>query len=363
MITTIIGTRPEIIKMSNLIPLLDKNFEHKFIFSGQHFSKEMVDIFFGQLKVRQPDVVLSAGNLEHKPMASSDYTYLLPTITSELRENKSDYVIVYGDTNSTLAATLIAQKFGKKVIHIEAGLRSYDDRMAEEMVRILVDHMSDLLFAPSELASMFLEKEGITNNKFVVGNTVVDACLKYSEIADKESKILDTLDLEKDEYALATIHRAENVDSPQRLIKILRALSSIEKQVVIPIHPRHKKRLSEFGFNVPSNLKSIEPLGYLDTLKLMKNSAFVLTDSGGIQEEAITLKVPCITLRETTERWETVSLGANFLTGIDPTLIKYKAKMISDTNLKSKIEKIENPYGDGTASEKITNVLLDKINH
>ncbi|MBI2547525.1 MAG: UDP-N-acetylglucosamine 2-epimerase (non-hydrolyzing) [Candidatus Aenigmarchaeota archaeon] len=361
MISTIIGTRPEIIKMSRLIPLLDKNFDHRFVFSGQHYSKEMVDIFFEQLKVRQPNHVLTPGKLEHKPMASSDYTYLLPAISNEIRENNPDYVIVYGDTNSTLAAALAAQKFGKKIIHIEAGLRSFDERMSEELVRILVDHMSELLFVPTDLESMFLEKEGIKNNKFVVGNTVVDACLYYSDIADKESRILENIGLQKDEYAFATIHRAENVDSPEKLIKILRALATLDKQVVIPMHPRHKKRLNEFGYNVPSNIKTIEPLGYIDALKIMKNAAYVLTDSGGVQEEAITLKVPCITLRETTERWETVSAGANFLTGIDPRLINYKAKMILGTDVKTKIQNIPNPYGDGKTSERITNILLDKL--
>lgn len=352
-ITTIIGVRPEIIKMSQLIPLLDKDFEHHFIFTGQHFSTEMVDVFFEQLGVRQPDVILD--------IKSSEYSDSLPILKKELKKNTSKYVIVHGDNSSTLAGALVAQKYNKKLIHVESGLRSFDRRMAEELIRVLVDHISDILFTPTNLTASFLDKEGIVDGKHIVGNTVVDACLKFANIAEKESKILEKLDLDKEQYIFSTIHRAENVDDMQKLLKILHSFSLFENPVVLPLHPRIKLRLSQFGYKSPSNIISLEPVSYFDALKLLNNSIFTITDSGGVQEEAITLKVPCLTLRETTERWETVSIGANFLVGSDPLLISYHAKMILETNLRKKIEKLQNPYGDGTTSEKIVDILKSVV--
>ena len=360
-IITLFGTRPEIIKMSQMIPLLDKNFDHRFVFTGQHFSKQMVDVFFEQLKVRKPDVYLTPPSSETSSIVGSDYSVLIPSIAKELKNSKAEYVIVYGDTNSTLASTLAAMHFGKKVIHIEAGLRSYDKRMAEELVRVLVDHNSDLLFTPTELTSSFLEKENIKDNKFVVGNSIVDAISKYFETANKTSKILDELKIEANNYILITLHRAENVDEPEKLMKILRALATNGHQVVYPVHPRVKKRIMEFGFKIPDNIKAIDPVGYFDMLRLLKNAALVITDSGGAQEEAITLKVPCLTLRETTERWETIAAGANFLVGSEPLLIDYYIKMVFNTDLKKKIQNVENPYGDGKTSEKIVKILKDVI--
>jgi len=352
-IATILGTRPEIIKMSQLISLLDKRFDHTFILTGQHYSKEMVDVFLEELNIRQPDFFLNS--------QSSEYSILLPLIKNKVKNLDIDYVIVYGDTNSTLAAALAAQKYDKKLIHIEAGLRSFDKRMAEELVRVLVDHLSDILFPPTKLTAYFLELEGIKNDKYVVGNTIVDACFNYLPIAERKSKILNKLELEPNEYILATIHRAENTDDVVKLVRLLQALSLLEYPVVLPVHPRIKKRLSEFGYRFPESIKAIDPVGYFDMLKLIKNSKFVATDSGGLQEEAITLKVPCLTLRETTERWETISIGANFLVGSDPLLINYSAKMILVTGLKEKIKKLPNPYGDGKASVKIVEILENKL--
>ncbi len=352
-ITTIIGVRPEIIKMSQLIPLLDKNFDHTLIFTGQHKSREMVDVFFEQLGLREPDNFLE--------VKSSEYSDMLPAVKREIEVNDSEYVVVHGDNNSTLVGSLAAQKYHKKIIHVEAGLRSFDRRMAEELTRVLVDHLSDILFTPTELTSMFLEKEEIIQNKYIVGNTGIDACIRYSGLAEKQSKILDTLDIADKEFILATVHRAENVDDVQKLSKLLHALNSLEYPVVLPAHPRMKRRLSEFGYRFPPNIMAVDPVNYFDLLKLLKHSSFVVTDSGGIQEEAITLKVPCLTVRETTERWETISLGSNFLVGSDPLLIGYHAKMILETNLREKVQKLENPYGDGRSSEKIIEILRKKL--
>lgn len=354
-IATIIGTRPEIIKTAPLIPLLDSEFEHTLVFTGQHYSDSMKENFFNQLSLRRPDIDLE--------IRSSSYSDLLPPLkkvfTKELRD--TEYIIVYGDTNSTLSAALSAIRFKKKLIHIEAGLRSFDVRMWEELVRVLVDHLSDLLFTPTELSSLFLEREGIVENKFIVGNTVVDAIKRYRKTAEKNSDILNKLNLNGNDYVLLTLHRAENVDDPEKLRKIFFGLSKIPYNIIFPVHPRTSRRINEFGIGFPSNIKCIEPVGYLDMIVLLKNSRFVLTDSGGLQEEAITLGVPCITLRETTERWETVNLGANFLAGSDPILISYYAKMIELTGIKDRIRKIRNPYGNGNASKKILKILKKEL--
>ena len=347
--------------MSQLIPLLDKNFDHRFVLTGQHYSKEMMDIFLEELGVRAPDEFLVMKNKEEALIASSDYSFLLPKINKEIKSSGAEYDIVYGDTNSTLATSLATIKNNRKLIHIEAGLRSFDKRMAEELVRVLVDHLSDILFPPTELTSQFLEKEGIKNNKLVVGNTIVDACLHYFKISKKKSKFLKESNLDRNEYVLATIHRAENVDDTQKLLKILQALSSIQKLVIFPMHPRTRRKIEEFGYKLPKNISTVSPIGYFDMLQLLKNCSFVVTDSGGVQEEAITLKVPCLTLRETTERWETIAMGANFLVGPDPLMINYYAKMIIETNLKERLIKIENPYGNGTASKKITKHIKEII--
>ena len=348
-ILTFAGTRPEIIKLSQLMPLLDNLGENKFVFTGQHYAKNMVDIFLDEMGVRKPDALLES--------KSSEYSHLLPPAKKLVEKERPDIVIVYGDTNSTLAAAMAAKqnKVGR-VVHIEAGLRSFDKRMAEETVRILVDHISDVFFPPTELASGFLEKEGITENKFVVGNTVVDACLFYSKMAEK-SDILNRLGLEDGRFITSTIHRAENVDHPKKLARLLQAFDQLQYPVVLPVHHRTKAKLAEFGYKIPSNVKAIDPVGYFDILKLMKNSAFIITDSGGIQVEAVTLKIPCITTRETTERWETIEAGANFLVGTDPELIKYKAKMVVETGMKKKISNIKNPYGERDSSKKIASEL------
>lgn len=352
-ITTVFGTRPEIIKMAPLIPLLDKNFDHRFVFSGQHFSDNMVHDFFKDLGVRQPDSFLNT--------QSGEYTKLLPELKKEMKNDKSKYVIVYGDTNSTLAATLAAEKYHKELIHIEAGLRSFDHRLDEELTRTLVDHLSGWLFPPTTLCEHFLKEEGIINNVHVVGNTVVDALNKYLPVAEKKSDVLERLGVKKDEYVLATVHRAENTDDIQKMTQFLRTFAGMDYPVLTPIHPRVKRRLMEFGLKKPKNLITPEPLNYFDMLVALKNCKFVMTDSGGVQEEAITLGIPCITLRETTERWETIAAGANVLVGSDPILIKYNAKMIVETDMKKKIEKIKNPYGDGNASKKIVDILKKEL--
>lgn len=347
-VVTIIGTRPELVKMSRLIPLLDDKFEHTFIFSGQHYSNNMVKVFFDELGIREPDHFLN--------VRSSEYSDLILPMVKKLREMNPDFVLVYGDTNSTLAGALAAKRLNKKLIHVEAGLRSFDKRMPEELNRILTDNISDFLFTPTEYTNELLNREGITDDVFIVGNTVVDAVYYYMDRI-KDSEILSSLDLDKNDYFLLTLHRQEVVDRKESLTKVIEALSMIDGKIVFPIHPRTLLRLKEFNLKLLENVKVIEPVGYFDFLNLLKNSNIVLTDSGGVQEEAITLKIPCLTLREFTERMETIKIGANFLVGCDADRIKKGVEMAVKGNLKEKIKKMSNPYGDGTASKKIIKVM------
>lgn len=345
-LVTIIGTRPEIIKMARLIPLLDDNFNHCFIFSGQHYSKNMVDVFFEELEVRKPDVALD--------IKSSKYEELVPKLTSKVKDLDPDIVLVYGDTNSTLAGALVANKLNKKLIHVEAGLRSFDKIMPEEINRILTDHISEFLFTPTPYTENLLKKERITKNVFVVGNTIVDSVYHYLPKTEK-SDVCDRIGL--DDYFLLTLHRQELVDKKEIFKGVLDAFSDIENDIIFPIHPRTKKRIKEFGINLPKNITTIPPVGYFDFLKLLKESSVVITDSGGVQEEAVTLRVPCVTVRKNTERMETVNIGASTLTGYNPDKIIESV----DNMEKKDLSNIKNPYGDGTASEKIIEKIKSQI--
>lgn len=339
-IVSIFGTRPEIIKMAPLIPLLDKEFEHKFLFTSQHYSESMMGVFFRELGVRAPDKFLDVND--------SNLEKLQAAVQDELKNYSSEWVATYGDTNSTLAAARAAKLLGKKVIHIEAGLRAYDNRLPEEKNRVEIDGISSILLAPSELAKKQLEKEGITENVEVVGNLVADA-VKFFYVPKPK----------KERYVLVTAHRQENVDDLPRLSKILEALSQFPK-VIFPVHPRTKKRIEEFGLHVPGNVELTGPASYKEFLSLLGGAQLVLTDSGGVQEEAISLNVPCLTLRESTERWETVEAGGNFLVGLEPLLIGAYARQISEGTLGERMRKAKNPYGENV-SEKIIEILKRKI--
>jgi len=312
----------------------------------------MVDIFFEELKIRKPDYLLHIN--------SSKHTDLMPPIIEKIEKINPDYIIVYGDTNSTLIPALAAKKLNKKIIHIEAGLRSFDNRMMEEFNRILTDHMSDFLFTPTNYTKNLLEKEGLKKNVFVVGNTVVDAVHSYMKEAEK-CNILKKTGLEKNNYILLTMHRPETVDSKENLQMIINAITKIKENVIFPIHPRTEKRLLGFNLEMPKNVKLIEPVGYFESLQLIKNSKIIITDSGGIQEEAITLKVPSVTLRISTERMEAVELGATVIVGYNENKINEGIKEMLDPKTIEKIKKMGNPYGDGHASEKIIEILGSKL--
>lgn len=323
--------------------------------TNQHYSKNLDKIFFKELGLPKPKYNLGVGSGFHGEQTGR----MLMGIEKILIREKPHIVLVEGDTNTVLAGALAAVKLHIKIGHIEAGLRSYFREMPEEINRILTDHISDLLFAPTEKAKENLLKEGIPNDKiFVTGNTIVDAVYQNLKIAPKRSKILQKLYLKKKNYFLLTLHRAENVDVKERLEKILEGLKLVYKKInlplIFPIHPRTKKRIEEFRLKVPRGVNLIEPLGYLDFLLLEANAKLIFTDSGGVQEEACILGIPCVTLRDNTERPETIKVGANILAGANPQKI-----LVSSILMFNKNKKWPNPFGDGKSAKKIVKILLN----
>ncbi len=351
-IAVVLGTRPEIIKMSPVIRELEKRSADYFILhSGQHYSYNMDRVFFEQLALPLPKYNLDAGSGKHGEQTGK----ILSGIERVFSEDSPDVMLVQGDTNTVLAGALAASKMHIKVGHVEAGLRSYDREMPEEINRVLTDHCSDYLFAPTENAKNILLNEGIPADKiFVTGNTVVDAVFQNSKLA-VNSGCLDKFKLKPKQYFLVTLHRQENVDNAEKFVSIINALEKIAAKyklpVIFPIHPRTKARLVEFSLN-PKNITLIEPQDYLSFLQLESNTALVLSDSGGLQEECCILKVPCVTLRENTERPETIEAGANILAATNPERILDCTKIMLN-----KKATWPNPFGDGKAGEKIINIV------
>ena len=350
----ILGTRPEIIKMSPVIREV-KNRKCPFytLHTGQHYSYNMDKIFFEELELPGVKYNLDIGSGTHAEQTGK----MVIGIEKILQSEKPDAVLVEGDTNTVLAGALAAYKMHVKVGHVEAGLRSYDRLMPEEINRRLTDHCSDFLFAPTEKAKQILLREGIDEKKiFVTGNTIVDAVYQNIEIANKKINILDKLNLNKNDYFLVTAHREENVDVKERLSGILKGLEIIYKKfnflIIYPIHPRTKKRIEDLNLKVPEGIKLIEPLGFLEFLQLEANAKLVLTDSGGVQEETCILKVPCITLRDNTERPETLEAGSNILAGTNPEKIAECTELMIN-----KERNWKNPFGEGKASKKILDIL------
>ena len=354
----ILGTRPEIIKMAPLISPLDEVFDHKVIYTGQHYDYTMSEIFFKEFNLRRPDYRLDLIEGDSKRLC-----LMFPEVKDILRREDPGICIVLGDTDSTLIGGLAASELQIPLVHIEAGLRSFDMAMPEEKNRVVVDHLSTLLFAPSKLASRNLKCEGISGNVHVVGNTIVDTCLRFKPEASK-LKSYEKYGLTPKGYMVVTIHRESNTRE-EPLYKILKALMKLhEIQMILPIHPRTRQKLIEMGFWNPlmekSHIRVVDPMGYLEFLSLMLNARMLLTDSGGIQEEAITLQIPCLTLRENTERWETVHLGVNRLVGTKPERISSEVrKAWDDEEWVRRISDVSNPYGDGHAFERIISKLRE----
>lgn len=355
-ISIVLGTRPEIIKMSPIIRVCERlGLDYFVLHTGQHYSYTMDRVFFEQLELPSAKYNLDVGSGSHAEQTGR----MLIGIEKVLQKEEPDVVLVEGDTNTVLAGALATVKLGIQVGHVEAGLRSYDRDMPEEINRVLADHSSDYLFAPTEKSKQILLGEGINEEKiFVTGNTIVDAVFQNLGISKSKRNVLNDLGLTSDDYILATVHRQENVDIECRLRGIVGGLKKTRElgfELVYPIHPRARKRLKAFGVK-PNGVRLIEPLDYLSFLQLESNARLVLTDSGGVQEEACILGVPCVTLRDNTERPETLEVGANVLAGTNPCEIVDKAKFMLDSR-----NCWENPFGDGEAGRRIVQLLMEKF--
>ena len=350
-ICTIVGARPQFIKAAPVSRALATSFREVLIHTGQHYDYGMSDVFFHELEMRPPDFHLGAGGGTHGEQTGK----MLIEIEKILNLVKPDYVLVYGDTNSTLAGALAAAKAQIPLAHVEAGLRSYNRAMPEEINRVLTDHVSSLLFCPTDAAIENLAKEGITKGVHRVGDVMYDALLHNLAIARKHSNILKSLGLEKGTYALATAHRAANTDDPARMAAILNALGSLSTRVIFPVHPRTRKMIQEAGLSVAQNVMAVEPVGHFDVLILQENANCILTDSGGMQKEAYLLGVRCITLREETEWVETVHVGWNMLTGVDADVIRSAFETWHPSGERPAL------YGNGRAAEEICEILSREL--
>ena len=318
-IVSVVGARPQFIKASALSRPLRRRATEILVHTGQHYDANMSQVFFDELGIPAPEYNLGVGSASHGAQTAA----MLVALEDLLVAERPDWVLVYGDTNSTLAGALAAAKLHIPVAHVEAGLRSFNRLMPEEINRVVADHLSELLFCPSRLALENLAAEGIRQGVHVVGDVMAAALAYAVDRAEEESAILERLGLTPKNYLLVTVHRAENTDDPQRLQNILSVLAQIKEPVLLPLHPRTRKLIEELDFDASAapNLRLIEPLGYLEMVRLEKSARLILTDSGGIQKEAYWLGVPCITLRDETEWLETVELGWNTLVGADPQRI------------------------------------------
>jgi len=357
-IAVILGTRPEIIKMSPIIRELEsREIDFFILHTGQHYSYNLDKVFIQQLNLPEATHNLEVGSSTHAEQTGK----ILVGVEKVLEEEHPDLVLVEGDTNSTLAAALAAVKLHIKVGHIEAGLRSYDRNMPEEINRVLVDHCSDYLFVPTTTSGSILQGEGIQGEKiYITGNTIVDAVNQNLKISRSKISIIEKLNVQHKGYILVTIHRQENVDYRARFESILEGVIKVaaahDMPVVYPVHPRARKMMTEFRLRPRSKRVILtEPLDFLEFLQLESNARLILTDSGGVQEEACILRVPCVTLRDNTERPETIQVGANILAGTIPD------KMVESSNIMlEKDIRWTNPFGDGKAAGRIIDVVEGK---
>lgn len=354
-IAIILGTRPEIIKMAPIIREIEKRWEEYFIIhTNQHYSKEMDEIIFTDLKINKAKYNLEVGSWNHWEQTWK----MLWRIEKVFFQEKPDVVLVHGDTNTTLAWALAAKKMQIKVWHIEAWLRSFDNTMPEETNRILVDHLSDYLFAPTKEAAKNAKNEWMSTNKInIVWNTVVDAILQHKKLA-KNSKILNKLHLEKNNYWLLTCHRPANTDNKENLENIISALSEIwelyKLTIIFTAHPRTENKIKEFEIEVPKNIKIIQPIWYLDMIKMMSNSKLIFTDSGWIQEEACILNIPTVTLRDNTERPESMETWWNILAWAN----KEKIIFWADEMINWKFDWTIKPFWKWDTAYQILDILI-----
>jgi len=360
-ILNVVGARPNFMKVAALMDAYKKyhEIEAKIVHTGQHYDQKMSDTFFKELGIPQPDVYLGVGSGNHGEQTGK----IMIGFERVLLAERPDLVVVVGDVNSTIACGLVAVKQGVKLAHVEAGLRSYDRGMPEEVNRILTDQISDYLFLSEKEAEKNLHKEGISlENVFFVGNVMIDTLYKHLPHAQK-SNILEQLAVKQKQYVLLTLHRPGNVDNIETFTNIISAMEVLEKTmpIIFPVHPRTKMRMENFGLmdqvNGMTNLKLTEPLGYIEFLRLMQDACLVLTDSGGIQEETTALKTPCLTLRENTERPSTVTFGSNQIVGVDrDRIIAEGQKVLAG---KSKVSGAPELW-DGKAADRVAEILLEQ---
>ena len=351
-VLTVVGARPQFIKAAPLSRALREfGVQEYLLHTGQHYDYGMSQVFFDELGLPQADINLDVRSGGHGQQTGQ----MLIEIEKVLEAQKPDWVVVFGDTNSTLAGALAAVKLHIPVAHIEAGLRSFNRQMPEEHNRILTDHCADLLFCPTQTAVDNLHREGLNSSVHLVGDPMYDAVLLFSQVAAQKSNILQNLGLQKGGYLLATIHRAYNTDDPQALSTLLAALQSLEETVILPIHPRTRKKIADFGLldaQKASNLRLIEPLSYLDMLVIEQNARMILTDSGGVQKEAYFFAVPCLTLRPETEWVETLEDGWNAIVGLDAEKIRQCAQ-----NTTTPSNSPQPVFGNGQSAREIVRIL------
>jgi UDP-GlcNAc3NAcA epimerase len=350
-VVSIVGARPQFIKAAAVSRKLRDRHEEILLHTGQHYDYEMSGVFFDGLDLPRPDVDLGVGSGSHGFQTGA----MLKGIEDVLLAEHPECVLVYGDTNSTLAGALAASKLSIPVAHVEAGLRSFNRRMPEEINRVVADHLSDLLFCPSDTAVNNLAAEGISQNVYLVGDVMLDVLNWAKQRADaNQAVILERLGLKKRGYLLATIHRSENTDQVARLSGILNALNRIDEPIVFPVHPRTQKMIAEIGFRPKAHVQLIDPVGYLDMVALVSSARLALTDSGGLQKETYWLGVPCLTLRDETEWVETVEMGWNLLVGSDSDQIVRAVRSFSPPDFRPSL------YGDGAAADKCVDLLTVK---
>jgi UDP-N-acetylglucosamine 2-epimerase (non-hydrolysing) len=349
-IATVVGARPQFVKCAPLSKALRASHQEVLIHTGQHYDYEMSKVFFEELEIPEPDYNLSVGSGSHGAQTGK----ALAAIEQVLMQEAPDLVLVYGDTNSTLAGALAAAKLGIRVAHVEAGLRSYDRAMPEEVNRVLTDHISDVLFAPTRVAVENLRQEGVSKGVHRAGDVMVDSLALARGAAGTPSPAIEALGLRKGDYLAMTMHRPQNTDDPARLRAILGAMARAGRTVVFPAHPRTRKALQQAGMlgSVPGNIRLIEPLGYVDMVRLMMGARAVVTDSGGIQKETYLLGVRCVTMRDSTEWPETLAGGMNVLVGADPGRI---VQAITDQGRPRRPR--GHPFGAPGASRRIAAVL------
>ncbi|HKP51052.1 MAG TPA: UDP-N-acetylglucosamine 2-epimerase (non-hydrolyzing) [Chloroflexia bacterium] len=349
-VLSVVGARPQFIKAAPVgRALRGAGIEEVLLHTGQHYDLAMSEVFFSELGIEEPRYNLGVGSGPHGAQTAA----MLAGIEDVLESERPDWLLIYGDTNSTLAGALAAAKKGVPVAHVEAGLRSFNRSMPEEINRVVADALSTLLFCPTDVAEANLAREGIRSGVHVVGDVMYDAVLWASGRVDEGPDLVERLGLEKGKYLLATVHRASNTDAPENLTAIMWALREASEPVVFPVHPRTRKAIAEAGIHAGENIMLLEPVSYLEMLALEKHARVILTDSGGVQKEALWLGVPCVTMRGETEWVETVACGWNTLAGTNP------ARILEALGAPRPSSSPPDIYGDGLASERIAALLAD----